>query len=519
MKIAFDNLTMTLLAALGLELGALGCTSDGQQTSAGETGTTAADTSTGTTSIDETGTDATGTETGTETDGMVEFPYDCENPVAIMQLGTDVPSGFYECADGFIHRGEAVECVDPQGPGDSLLCEDVCQADVDCVAKPYGNCAAVNAGFECACVYGCATDADCDPGYICSCPGVARDYATCIAADCITTNNCTDGLCGLNKYYDTCAGGRALACTGPEDTCHVAADCEPLPCEVGEDPVAPECTAYGGQPYTCRPHDCPELCGRPFVVDGTPRVAEPIARADWRAAGIRVRSIDAATRRRLAEHWTRIAQYEHASIASFARAATDLLALGAPPTLILATRSALADEIEHARLVFALASAYAEQPIGPGPLAIDGALASHSDAREVIEGLIIEACVGETLAAIEVQEAASWAEDPTVAALLERIAADELRHAALGWRSLRWTLDRGDASLRAFAFERLDAALRDAQRADPSEGVPPALRAHGVLDDELREQVRCRALAHSIGPCVAALRTAFGFGEALEARV
>ena len=66
----------------------------------------------------------------------------------------------------------------------------------------------------------------------------------------------------------------------------------------------------------------------------------------------------------LAEHWTQEAAFEHASIASFARLTLDLLSVGAPPDLLDAARATL-DEIEHARITFALATATAGSPGRP----------------------------------------------------------------------------------------------------------------------------------------------------------
>jgi hypothetical protein len=128
-----------------------------------------------------------------------------------------------------------------------------------------------------------------------------------------------------------------------------------------------------------------------------------------------------------------------------------------------------------------------------------------TDLHAILEGLIVEACVGETLAAIEAHEAARWAEDPVVAAVLERIAADEWRHAQLGWRALGWLLSQGDAQLRAFALARFELALRVVEgRGDATIDVD--LRRHGVLDDALRAEVRRAGIAEVIRPCVTALR-------------
>jgi hypothetical protein len=104
-----------------------------------------------------------------------------------------------------------------------------------------------------------------------------------------------------------------------------------------------------------------------------------------------------------------------------------------------------------------------------------------------------------------VREAARHAEDPVLAALLDAIATDELRHAGLGWRSLRWVLDHADASLRAFAWATFDAAMH-AVGSTRAAGLPETLRRHGVLDDALRDQVRLAGIESLIRPCLAALR-------------
>lgn len=61
--------------------------------------------------------------------------------------------------------------------------------------------------------------------------------------------------------------------------------------------------------------------------------------------------------------------------------------------------------------------------------------------REVLHGLVSEACVSETLGATEARVAATSLRDGDERDAFARIAADELRHAALGWRSLAWLLD------------------------------------------------------------------------------
>ena len=96
-----------------------------------------------------------------------------------------------------------------------------------------------------------------------------------------------------------------------------------------------------------------------------------------------------------------MAAVEHASIASFARAALELLSLGAPADLVRDTHLAALDEIKHARDCYALASKLAGVELRPGALpttpvdAPSFATAAASTFRD--------ACVGESLGAAQVR--------------------------------------------------------------------------------------------------------------------
>jgi hypothetical protein len=516
MKIKFDAYHLTILAALGLACASRPGTLDEDGGSSGSEDDSSSASSSAESGSAEGDGDTGDGDTG-DGDGDPPPPYGCEDPQPIMQAGTDVPSGFVSCTDGFVHRVEQVECVDPQGADAEACAMDefgACQTAADCVDQDHGRCV-MEPLAGCQCSYGCATDADCNEGFICACAGVAGTHSTCIPADCTLDADCGEGLCGLSVYEGCCGTSYELACADPDEACHVNAECEDMPCNPDfpdgqivewQCSVQEEFAEQTGE-WTCKPPGwCNCDCGRPFFVAGEARVAPVLARSDWSlAVAPALASLDADTRRRLAAHWAQIGRFEHASVASFARFALQLLQLGAPPSLVRDTQRALADEIEHARLAFGLASAYAGAPVGPGPLEVGAALEAGLDLRAIVEGLIVEACVGETLAALEAREAALQAEDPAVAGVLEQIAADEWRHAQLGWRSLAWLLGRGDATLREFAVATLDAAIA-AVRGSASEGMPVGLRAQGVLDDRLRDELRVAALSSVIAPCVDALR-------------
>jgi len=272
-----------------------------------------------------------------------------------------------------------------------------------------------------------------------------------------------------------------------------------------------------GEPfgYTCQRGDChpTAVCGRPFLIWGEARVAGVELRSDWTSSlAPDVASLPPDARRALAEHYTTIGLMEHASVAAFARFSLELLALGAPAELVRLAAAALGDETEHAKLCFGLATAYGGRDVGPGPLAVAGALEASSLA-EKLRTAFVEACIGETCAAVEAAEAAERATDPTVRAVLRRISADETRHAELGWKFAQWALDRMDASTRAVVVNDLVATvereLESGTGAVQSSGsVSEYLVAHGMLPPSLRLALRRATIRDAVAPCLRALSTA-----------
>jgi hypothetical protein len=251
-----------------------------------------------------------------------------------------------------------------------------------------------------------------------------------------------------------------------------------------------------------------ELCeGRPFSVGGRARTAAAIARGGWRAAlAPDLARIDPATRRALAEAWERDARYEHASVASFARFALELLAAGAPADLLAETQRAMGDEIVHAELCFGLAGAYAGEATGPGPLAIDGALAGRHDLAAIAAAAVREGCIGETIAALTAEAMLAAAEDDAVRGALARIAEDEAAHARLSWRFVAWAIAAGPEDVRdavAAAFAVAPPSLH--ADAFPAGADRAAMRAHGRLDAPEGVAVASRAWSEVIRPCARAL--------------
>lgn len=181
------------------------------------------------------------------------------------------------------------------------------------------------------------------------------------------------------------------------------------------------------------------VVGRPFLVDGKARVAGAGHDPSWSTAiEIELGTVPAAVRHRLAARWTETALGEHASIASFARFQLQLLQVGAPADLVADTTRAMADEIQHARDAFAIASALAGEVRAPGPMDVAGL--RPEDLRDILRAVVREGCIAETIAAAQVSEAAARCSTPALATLLSSTADDERRHAALAWRFVRWAL-------------------------------------------------------------------------------
>jgi hypothetical protein len=197
--------------------------------------------------------------------------------------------------------------------------------------------------------------------------------------------------------------------------------------------------------------------GRPLLDVDACIVAAAIERDDWQ---IGASSTSDGLDEREAERWRRAGLDEHASIASFAVHVLELISLGAPAELVLAVQQAMADEVRHAALSFDLARRFSGLAHGPGPLAIGPSVAARcGNAQAIALALFEQGCVGETLAACEADVDARTCADPAARAVLETIAADERRHAALAWSTLRWMLER-DEGLREPLLRKLHELAR-----------------------------------------------------------
>jgi len=243
--------------------------------------------------------------------------------------------------------------------------------------------------------------------------------------------------------------------------------------------------------------------GRPFRVDGQARTAPPGTAPDWRAdTDIQLTGLSRAKRRKIAQHWADAGRAEHASVAAFSRFATQLLALGAPAGLVAEATRAMADEINHARLCFGIASAAAGTELGVGGIDVTGSLDEVTH-ESVLVDTIREGCVNETICAAQAEAALEATTDPAIRAALEQIVEDEQRHATLAWKTVLWILktqpELGSLAAETFA----QATARPAPVC--SQAQDDALASHGIPAEAEDRSVAARVLADVIAPCAAAL--------------
>ncbi len=252
------------------------------------------------------------------------------------------------------------------------------------------------------------------------------------------------------------------------------------------------------------------VIGRPLVVEGRAARAG-VARGDrgWAgraiasASGPKVAGLDAKTRALLARAWSDVAAYEHASVASFSKLSLELMAFGAPSDLVRAAHEAALDEIRHAELGFALASAYAGEALSPSALPEAARLSLASDLASLAAAAVKEGCVGETLAALVASAQHDVATDAAVRAALDVVRADEARHAELAWKLVAWALRSGGEDVRVAVVTAFEEAAQELYAAR-AEGTWSA-HEHGRLSEVEAKAARVRGLELVVRPAMDAL--------------
>jgi hypothetical protein len=243
--------------------------------------------------------------------------------------------------------------------------------------------------------------------------------------------------------------------------------------------------------------------GRPLVVGDVARTAAGVRGSVWAPASVvdvaLADDLSPALRHEVASRWIDNGLIEHASVASFARATIELMAVGAPPSLISAVQAAAADEVRHAQMCFAIASIYAGAAVGPS--ALPPVAPRELDLVGLAVATFEEGCIPESIGTLEAEHIARRARSPRVRQIASEIAEDEARHAELAWATVGWAIRAGGQPV-------IDAIARSAEAyelPDEADATPidDVLAAHGLLSDADRAELTRRGWREVIAPLVA----------------
>jgi hypothetical protein len=179
------------------------------------------------------------------------------------------------------------------------------------------------------------------------------------------------------------------------------------------------------------------------------------------------------------DYFAQIAELEAASVFAFERLAAELAAHGAPIELIEAAQLSARDEVRHTSLMNALARRYGREPLSP------------SVGEQTIRGLFeialenaAEGCVRETFGALQATFQARRAGDGSVRRVMEGIALDETRHAALAWLVAAFIEPQLSADQRAAVDDARRAAVDELARGLTAETDPEVIRVTGAPSAE-----------------------------------
>ena len=202
-------------------------------------------------------------------------------------------------------------------------------------------------------------------------------------------------------------------------------------------------------------------CGVACLGRRTSGVGDPVRRSDTR----------------LGDVFAERAYLEEVSVHAFARLERELGAHGAPAALLRDARGARRDEVRHTAMTARLARRFGGRPRSPQP----PESTPVRSLREIAVENAVEGCVRETYGAVVGLIEARRSTDAGVRRAMERIGADECRHAELAWAVACWILPRLNETDR----QAVRQATRAAIEALAAEGDP---RVVSMLSGHVWEQ-------------------------------
>ena len=220
----------------------------------------------------------------------------------------------------------------------------------------------------------------------------------------------------------------------------------------------------------------------------------------WSPATERI-AVDDSARAGLAARWRENARTEHASVGAFARLTLDLMALGAPPALVAAAQRDALDEIAHTEACFAIARALDGDAVGPGRFPAASRARTLPRMRALALAVLavdslVDGALHEGVSARVIAQLARRCEEPTIRAVLKKIAADEGRHAAHGWDVVEWCVGEGGETVLHALRGALKALPRTMRTPLPEPAADGSWEKWGIHGHALEAAEYAKARAH-----------------------
>lgn len=189
-----------------------------------------------------------------------------------------------------------------------------------------------------------------------------------------------------------------------------------------------------------------------------------------------------------AQEWLRRVEAEYSSAAITQHLVLWLIKLGAPPQLVSDGLRIVQDELDHASLSHAVATAAGttDRPA----LAQERLGLRRTEGRPLVADVALQGvevfCLGETVAVPLFVAMREHCTVPSARTALDRIVRDEVRHRDFGWNLLDWLVDAGGDAMQALVAEHLPAMLG---RVRENYGQPVAVgEAKPGADDDAEQR-------------------------------
>ena len=205
----------------------------------------------------------------------------------------------------------------------------------------------------------------------------------------------------------------------------------------------------------------------------------------------------------LADQWRENGKTEHASVAAFARLTLDLMALGAPPSLVAAANRDALDEIRHTELCFSIARSLDGKSVSPGPFPQAQRVATlprsptFALAKLAVDSLV-DGALHEGVSARIIAKLAQRCEVTAIRAALKEIAADEGRHAAHGWAVVAWCLHEGGRPVGDALLGAIRTLPREMRSQLPAPAADGGWESWGIHGHRLESEEYAAALDHVV---------------------